>query len=71
MTLRPGGGPARLLLELWHAQAYGNRWCTLPPRRACLRLLQLGFIQMSEYSHLYGLTEAGRYAAQTLDASSP
>ena len=68
MTLRPGGGPARLLLQMWRLQASGSRWHILPPRSAFQRLLQLEFIQVCNQH--YSLTQAGRYAAQTLDASS-
>ena len=70
MTLRPGCAPARLLLELWHAQAYGNRWQAMPPSRALTTAIQKGFIALHGEHDLYTLTQAGRYAAQTLEAGS-
>ena len=70
MTLRPGCAPARLLLELWQAQANGNRHPFILPGRNRAQLLQLGFIESTAPPSIFTLTPAGRKAAQVLDAGS-
>ena len=73
MTLRPGGGPARLLLELWQRQAngQGTAGTRLDNSPALTRLFALQFVKLTyPHSGLYSLTQAGRHAAQALDASS-
>ena len=70
MTLHPGCAPARLLLELWQAQADGNRWLYLPPSRALTTAIQMGFIGLHGEHDLCTLTPAGREAAQVLNAGS-
>ena len=72
MTLRPGGGSARLLLELW-ARTQESRPIYrhfVPAGDDRAELLDLGYAQQFEVPHCLILTQAGRYAAQTLDASS-
>ena len=70
MTLRPGCAPARLLLELWRRQADGTRWVILIDNNPARRLLELGYVQLDSLSACHVLTQAGRYAAQTLEAGS-
>ena len=42
----------------------------MTPSRALTTAIQKGFIALHGEHDLYSLTQAGRYAAQTLDASS-
>ena len=70
MTLRPGGGPARLLLELWQAQAHGFKWRAVLPSTLRAVTFQKGFICEYGVLDFYGLTPAGREAAQVLEAST-
>ena len=71
MTLRPGCAPARLLLELWAKQGRGFGSCLLENSKGRARLVALGFIKHHRpFIGIVTLTQAGRYAAQTLDAGS-
>lgn len=72
MTLRTGGGPACLLLELWARQAEGQRWtCFNPLHSTVLELLDGGYIApFKPHWAMYTLTPAGRAAAQVLEAST-
>lgn len=69
--LRPGGGPANLLLELWAAQAKGERWVECWKHEALPRLIELEYVS-SHFMPSKGvrLTLAGQIAAQALEASS-
>lgn len=71
MTLRPGGGPARLLLELWARQAQGERWTNCWKDEGLPRLIELGYVS-SHFMPSKGvrLTLVGQIAAQALEASS-
>ena len=68
-TLRPGGGPARLLLELWEKQAMGIRESSTPPSAARRRLQQLHYLT-DLGGWMSRLTPAGREAARVLECSS-
>ena len=69
--LRPGGGPANLLLELWRRQGDGERWTDCWKHEGLPRLLELQYVSV-HYTISKGvrLTLAGQLAAQTLEASS-
>ena len=71
MTLRPGGGPARLLLELWQAQADGQRWVVCWEHEGLPELIYLEYVSPHFMpSKGFRLTPAGREAAQVLEAST-
>ena len=69
MTLRPGGGPACLLLELWEKQAMGTRESLTLPSSARRRLQELHYLT-DLGGWMSRLTPAGREAARVLEAST-
>ena len=70
MTLRTGKKPATLLLELWQAQARGERFVMVDLSPARTRLLVLEYVQELPAWCYLKLTPGGREAAQALAASS-
>ena len=74
MTLRSGGGPARLLLWCWRLgmrEDVSQRVEPGPDRSALLRHEFIAKSPWSQsYQNYYCLTPAGREAAQALQASS-
>lgn len=69
MTLRPHGGPARLLLRYWRVVQTGDTVVLRKKDRSRKRLAELGYLQVLGDCFLT-LTPAGREAAQALEASS-
>ena len=72
MSLRPGGAPARLLLELWERQGEGERWTACWEDEGLPRLLALQYVS-PHYTITQGvcLTLAGQLAAKTLEMGKP
>ncbi|WP_407543798.1 hypothetical protein Q0M94_28360 (plasmid) [Deinococcus radiomollis] len=68
MSLRPGGGPAQLLLELWEAeQEHQGEAHDVPPCKEKRRLCDLRYITAGRSIQI---TEKGRDAARALEAGS-
>ena len=71
MSLRPGGGPARLLLRLWEMQGEGQRRVYVEKSEERARLIELNYLaEDTTWPTGYILTPAGRDAAQALEAGS-
>ena len=68
VSLRSGGKPARLLLDLWAAQANGQRFVMVDLSPARTRLLALGYVQELPAWCYLKLTPAGQQAARALEA---
>ena len=68
MTLRPGGGPARLLLRYWRIVQAGDTVLVRKKDRSRKRLAELAYVEA--VGACLTLTPAGREAAQVLAAST-
>ena len=70
VTLRPHGGPARLLLRYWRVVQTGDTVVLRKKKdRSRKRLAELGYLQVLGDCFLT-LTPAGQEAARALDACS-